>query len=107
MNLVRNAFDAMGEIDQRTAKLAIQTRSAPVGTVEVTVSDTGKGLPEWPAEKTFEPFFTTKSKGLGLGLGISRSIIKAHGGRLWAEPQAVGATFRFTLPVAVEPDREA
>ncbi len=108
LNLVRNAFDAMGEIDQRTAKLAIHTRSAPVGTVEVTVSDTGKGLPEGAAEKCFEPFFTTKSDGLGLGLGISRSIIEAHGGRLWTEPQTVGATFRFTLPaVPVEPDGEA
>ena len=108
LNLARNAFDAMRGIDQRTAKLTIQTRSAPVGSVEVTVSDTGKGLPEGAAEKCFEPFFTTKSDGLGLGLGISRSIIEAHGGRLWTEPQTEGARFRFSLPaVPVEPDGEA
>lgn len=108
LNLVRNAFDAIREIDQRTGKLAIQTRSAPVGSVEVTVRDTGKGLPDGAAEMCFEPFFTTKSDGLGLGLGISRSIIETHGGRLWTEPQTEGATFRFTLPaVPAEPDGEA
>ena len=107
LNLVRNAFDALEDIDPHSSTLTIQTRSTAVGAVEVTVSDTGKGLPDCGAEKTFEPFFTTKSKGLGLGLGISRSIIEAHRGRLWAEPQAVGATFRFTLPVAAEPDHDA
>ena len=101
VNLVQNALDAMTGIDRRAGKLVIQTRATSVGTVQVAVSDMGSGLPEGSDEKIFEPFFTTKPDGLGLGLGISRSIIEAHGGRLWSQPQTKGATFLFTLPVAV------
>ncbi len=100
VNLVQNALDAMTGIDHRTGKLVIQTRATRVGTVQVAVSDMGSGLPEGLDEKIFEPFFTTKPDGLGLGLGISRSIIEAHGGRLWSQPQTTGATFLFTLPAA-------
>ena len=73
------------------------------GVVEVTVADTGSGLDELTLQQLFSPFFTTKPQGLGLGLSLSRSIIEAHGGRLWAEnlPQG-GAQFRFTLPIAKE-----
>jgi signal transduction histidine kinase len=65
----------------------------------VSVSDTGVGLPLETADRLFETFFTTKPHGTGMGLSISRSIITAHGGRLWAEPnEPRGAMFRFTLP---------
>ena len=67
--------------------------------VEVSVHDRGKGVGETDLEKIFEPFFTTKPEGLGMGLAISRSIIQAHGGRLWAAAnQDRGCTFHFTLP---------
>jgi len=69
------------------------------GIVEISVSDSGRGIDADHFERIFEPFFTTKAKGIGMGLSISRGIIEAHGGRLWAENTAVGATFRFTLPV--------
>jgi signal transduction histidine kinase len=68
--------------------------------VVVSVSDTGVGLPAGGADHLFETFFTTKAHGTGMGLSISRSIISAHGGRLWAEPNRPrGAVFRFALPV--------
>jgi signal transduction histidine kinase len=67
--------------------------------IMVSLKDNGKGLPADEAEKIFEPFWTGKAEGLGLGLSISRSIISAHGGRLWARANADrGATFLFTLP---------
>ena len=69
----------------------------------VEVRDSGPGLDEDGAERVFEPFYTTKAQGIGIGLSISRSIVEAHGGRLWANPnQPRGAVFRFTLPLASE-----
>ncbi len=69
--------------------------------MQVSVSDTGKGLPTENTEEVFEAFYTTKSGGMGLGLTISRSIVDAHGGRLWATANSHGgATFQFCLPVA-------
>ncbi len=69
--------------------------------VEVAVSDTGHGIPADKLLHVFEPFFSSKPNGLGMGLAISRGIIEAHGGRLWAENnEAGGATFTFTLPAA-------
>ena len=69
----------------------------------VEVRDSGPGLDRAQLESLFDPFYTTKPDGLGMGLTISRSIIEAHGGRLWAEPnRPSGAVFRFTLPVAEE-----
>jgi signal transduction histidine kinase len=68
--------------------------------VLVEVRDTGPGLEPGHAERLFEPFFTTKAEGLGIGLSISRSIVEAHGGRLWAESiRSHGAVFRFSLPL--------
>jgi signal transduction histidine kinase len=70
--------------------------------VVVEVRDSGPGLDEG-AERVFEPFYTTKAQGIGIGLSISRSIVEAHGGRLWATSnQPHGAVFRFSLPVAQE-----
>jgi signal transduction histidine kinase len=97
MNLMVNAIDAMkGAGDPRA--LTIRTRPAEGG-CQVTVSDTGPGLPRDQAERIFDAFFTTKPDGTGMGLPISRSIVESHGGRLWAEPAAgAGAAFHFTLP---------
>jgi signal transduction histidine kinase len=72
-------------------------------TVEIAVSDSGPGIPANKLTHIFDPFFTTKPKGMGMGLPISRTIIEAHKGRLWAENRPEGgASFRFTLPIAEE-----
>ncbi|HXV26042.1 MAG TPA: PAS domain S-box protein [Alphaproteobacteria bacterium] len=100
LNLIRNSVEAMTLSDRR--ELVI--RSAPVeGVAEIAVSDTGPGLAEPVAAQLFQPFVTTKPQGMGLGLSISRSIIDAHGGRIWAEAnEGGGVTFRFTVPVGLE-----
>jgi two-component system, LuxR family, sensor kinase FixL len=69
--------------------------------IEVAISDTGTGIPDHVMSNLFQTFFTTKETGMGVGLSISRSIVEAHGGRMWAEAnRSGGATFRFTLPAA-------
>ncbi len=98
LNLVMNGIEAMNEIKGRKAELTVNTRSSKAG-VLVAVCDCGMGIESEKAEQLFKPFHTTKPGGMGMGLAISRSIIEAHGGRLWAEPnQETGATFKFTLP---------
>ncbi|RKY12299.1 MAG: hypothetical protein DRP65_01715 [Planctomycetota bacterium] len=100
LNLAKNGIEAMSDtaIDRR--QLTIQTSTAGSDAVQVAVCDTGKGLPPEGADKIFDSFFTTKPDGLGMGLSISHSIIEAHGGNLWAEPNPdAGTTFRFTLPL--------
>jgi PAS domain S-box-containing protein len=100
MNLILNAIEAMKEVEGRR-EIAITSRIAGEGQIMVSVSDTGIGLPPAQSEHLFDTFFTTKAHGTGMGLSISRSIISAHGGQLWAEPNAPrGAVFRFTLPAA-------
>ena len=101
LNLVRNAIDAM---KQSTRKELTITKHAPSdGMVTVSVSDTGPGIDPEIRAQLFQPFVTTKPEGMGVGLSISRTIIDAHGGKLWVDdnPQG-GATFRFSLPVAQE-----
>jgi C4-dicarboxylate-specific signal transduction histidine kinase len=100
LNLLLNAMDALEATPPERRLVTVRAR--PVGTtVEVTVSDTGPGIPADTLSRVFEPFFTTKPTGLGMGLAISRDIIEAHGGRLWAANNAAGgATFTLTLPVA-------
>lgn len=97
VNLVRNAVDALQGAARR--ELAVETRRTNDGGQEVIVRDTGPGIPPEVAAALFQPFVTSKKDGMGIGLSISRSIIEAHGGRLWAEPNEGGGTvFRFTLP---------
>jgi C4-dicarboxylate-specific signal transduction histidine kinase len=98
LNLLMNGIEAMTLLTDRPKILVI--RSEPQGgQIRVAVQDSGIGLSEEVMSRLFEPFFTTRSKGMGMGLSISRSIIEAHGGRLWAETNgSEGATFQFTLP---------
>lgn len=97
MNLMINGIDAMKDVEG-TRELTIQSQRGEDGQVQVTVRDTGVGLPE-QADKIFNAFFTTKSYGTGMGLRISRSIIEAHGGRLWATDNPTrGANFHLALP---------
>jgi two-component system sensor kinase FixL len=98
LNLIRNAIEAMASADRR--ELTVRTYEASDRMAEVAVADTGPGLDEAVTKQLFQPFVTTKPMGMGLGLSISRSIIDAHGGRLWAMPaDAGGVTFHFILPV--------
>ena len=100
LNLIMNAIEAMSEVAEGSRDLLIGTRSAQSGTVLVTVSDSGPGLPQANLDRLFEAFFTTKASGLGMGLSICRSIVEAHGGRLWAAPnEPSGAVFCMMLPV--------
>jgi PAS domain S-box-containing protein len=97
-NLVRNALEAIrGKI---LLEIAVATRVLPTGQLEISIADTGPGLPNDP-ETVFQPFASTKSTGMGIGLSICRTIVEAHGGRLWGETRPdAGAVFRFTLPIA-------
>jgi signal transduction histidine kinase len=102
MNLMINGIDAMKEVNG-ARDLLIQSQRADNEQLLVAVSDTGVGLPPQQADQIFNAFFTTKPHGTGMGLRISRSIIEAHGGRLWAADRSPrGATFCFTLPTEDE-----
>ena len=106
LNLVVNGSEAMSEVSGRPKILVVGSRATADDGGLVFVRDHGTGIEQDTAEKIFEPFFTTKDKGMGMGLAICRSIIEAHGGRLWAEPaEPAGAVFQFTLPnkAAAEP----
>jgi PAS domain S-box-containing protein len=99
LNLILNAIDAMNAVRDRPRELTVASRREGAQEVLVEVRDTGPGLEPEHAERLFEPFFTTKAEGLGIGLSISRSIVEAHGGRLWVDAnQPHGAMFRFSLP---------
>ena len=101
LNLLRNGIEAMADNPAEDNELLIQTAAAPGAGIEISVRDTGGGIAETATERVFDPFFTTKVTGLGMGLSISRSIVEAHGGRLWAEANAArGTTFTFFIPRA-------
>ena len=102
LNLIINGMDAMQTCPASNKRVVIEARPREEGRVEVAVTDYGPGVPAGLIDRVFDPFFTTKSGGLGMGLPISRTIIEAHGGRLWAEhaPAGRGLTFRFTLSQA-------
>jgi signal transduction histidine kinase len=100
LNLIMNAVEAMSEVAEGSRQLLIGTSDAGTGSLRVTVSDSGPGLPLANLARIFEAFYTTKSSGLGMGLSICRSIVEAHGGRLSAtsnHPQ--GAVFCMMLPI--------
>ena len=101
INLLRNALEAMDHTPDDNRRLHIRLVWHDEENIGVEVRDAGKGINEADREKLFEPFFTTKPEGLGMGLAISRSIIQAHGGRLWVTAnQDQGCTFHFTLPIS-------
>ncbi len=103
LNLMRNAIEAMQEVVQRN--LRILTRRLDDDQVEISVADSGPGIAPEIAAKLFQPFMTTKRQGMGVGLSISRTIVEAHGGRLWAEANPGGGTiFRLTLKCMSEED---
>lgn len=105
LNLVRNASEAMSEVDDRPRDLVIQTEREADDRVRLTVRDNGVGLERQHVEEVFEPFYTTKSGGMGIGLAVSRSIIENHNGCMVAfQNDGPGATFAFTIPI--EPMRE-
>src|SRR5262249_47548844 len=100
LNLILNAVEAMGSIEAGPRELLVRTEQVRTG-VLVAVGDSGPGIDPKHLERVFESFYTTKASGTGMGLTICRSIVDAHGGRLWAganEPR--GAVFQFTLPAA-------
>jgi len=98
LNLVMNAIEAMKPITARSRELTVSSTLAEAGSIVVAVEDTGTGLAPEIAQRIFEPFFTTKPDGLGMGLSICRSIVEAHGGRLWASPREPhGTVVRFTV----------
>jgi two-component system sensor kinase FixL len=101
LNLMRNAIEAMHGCERK--ELLVTTSAPDREKVVVSVGDTGSGLSEEIAERLFQPFVTTKPAGMGVGLSISKRIIEAHGGEMWAEPNPGGGTvFRFTLQSATE-----
>lgn len=101
LNLILNAVEAMSLFKKGVRELAISTEQHQAGGVLVAVRDTGPGIDPKHLDRVFDAFYTTKSSGVGIGLSICRSIIDAHGGRLWADVNAPrGAVFRFTLPNA-------
>ena len=98
LNLVMNACDAMANVDRDDRELLIRHEKSGDNSVRISVTDCGVGIAPEKLEQIFEPFFTTKQHGMGLGLGVCRTIISAHGGNLWAENNPKGgATFHFTL----------
>jgi signal transduction histidine kinase len=112
LNLLVNSIQAMALVDDRPRELLIRSRAYNSEQVLVEVRDSGVGVDPEHAGRLFNAFFTTKADGMGMGLSICRSIIEAHGGRIWASPNAgPGTIFQFTLPAlradAVQPEGTA
>jgi C4-dicarboxylate-specific signal transduction histidine kinase len=104
LNLLMNGIEATTTVSDRRRQVVMRSQREGGLQVRVSVQDSGVGLSAEVMARLFEPFFTTRSKGIGMGLPISRSIVEAHGGRLWAESSdSGGATFQFTLPSADGP----
>lgn len=103
LNLIRNGIDAVKETDSPDRSVSVTTRLSDEQSVLVEVSDNGSGIPEDLDEELFEPFFTTKQDGMGMGLSISRTIVKSHDGRMWfSRSPNGGTTFFVSLPAASE-----
>ena len=108
LNLVMNGIEAMSSVGERARELVITTRNLDPDQVQVTVEDSGTGLDPNTIAKIFDPFYTTKPGGMGMGLSICRSILQAHGGRLWATAKdGPGTAFHFTLPKYHEEESNA
>jgi C4-dicarboxylate-specific signal transduction histidine kinase len=112
LNLLVNGIQAMAVVSDRPRELLIRSQADNTGQILVEVGDSGIGIDPAHADQLFNAFFTTKADGMGMGLSICRSIIEAHGGRIWASPNASpGTTFQFTLPAhradAVQPEGTA
>ena len=98
-----NGIEAMGAIMRQPRVLRVRSQLDRLGDVLIAIEDSGPGLAPETMDRLFDPFFTTKPSGMGMGLSICRSIVDAHGGRLWASPQTPqGAVFQFTVPTAAK-----
>jgi signal transduction histidine kinase len=101
LNLILNAVEAMSTVEVGPRELWISTEQTQTGGVRVAVRDSGPGIDPDHLDRVFQAFYTTKSSGVGMGLSICRSIIDAHGGRLWVDANELrGAVLRFSLPGA-------
>jgi signal transduction histidine kinase len=104
MNLAMNGMDAMQICTPGEGRMSIETALAEGDEIEVSIADSGPGIPNDKIDEVFEPFYTTKGNGTGLGLSIARTIVETYGGKIWAENRpGGGAAFRFTLPLAKVP----
>ena len=100
LNLAMNGMDAMLDCGLGSRNISFETALVGEAEAEVSVSDSGTGIPSGKLKEIFEAFYTTKPQGTGLGLSIARTIIETYGGRIWAENRTGGgAAFRFTLPL--------
>jgi signal transduction histidine kinase len=98
LNLLMNGVQAMSTVEERRRELVIRTQNDEADKVRVTVQDSGIGLDPQSMERIYDAFYTTKHGGMGMGLSISRSIVRDHGGRIWAEGNdGAGTTFHFTV----------
>jgi PAS domain S-box-containing protein len=103
LNLVLNASESMLEVNDRPKKVVISTMRENASCLKIGIRDSGKGIDPENHAAIFKPYFTTKKDGMGMGLAICRSIVEAHGGKIWVENNPdQGATFYFTLPIADE-----
>jgi signal transduction histidine kinase len=108
LNLIMNGMEAMSVVTDRPKVLTISSEQVESGEALVAVEDTGMALDPATADRIFDPFFTTKPGGMGMGLSIRRSIIDAHGGRLWVSLRVPnGTSFRFSLPTAARVTRSS
>ncbi len=104
LNLIINAYQALSHLDSAERQVIVATKNVDDQAIEISVTDNGSGIEENILDQIFQPFFSTKEAGMGMGLAINRTIIEAHGGRLWAENNpGKGAVFRITLPIAPGP----
>jgi two-component system, LuxR family, sensor kinase FixL len=100
LNLMRNSIEAIGDGGSRRGSILIEAKQADAEFVEVRVVDSGPGFSREYIESGFLPLSSSKAEGLGVGLPLCRSIVEAHGGRLWLDAGSPGASVRFTLPIA-------
>jgi signal transduction histidine kinase len=107
VNLVMNAIEAVSSTPNGERRIKGRTDRLDDTSVEISIADSGPGIPSDRLGHVFDPFFTTKGNGMGMGLSIARTIVEAHGGRIWAENRAGGggAVFRISLPLAERPLR--